>query len=161
MADYILLNSGLPINSNNGSVAGAGSGTVSSMNNLGFHKLTGPVIPAYPKVQTGVAKSVSAGTFAANTDDPINFLSVSLADTANTGLAHGVMEVVSPNMAQQYTRRDITSMSVSGVPTFGGMNGSGVLVSGQNGVTGKTADQTLVGEFNYTINGNAVVNADY
>lgn len=157
---FIKLNIGLPIKQEGGSIATTGT-TSSNNNGIGMDKLGAPIIPTYPKDSAEADKAVSAYPFGYNNDMPISFYSTTLAGSGSNALKNGNYTPVATNMYQGTERLNITSMSVSGTPTFGANRGVMTLASGQNGVTGKLADQTLTGEFNYTINGVTVVNGDY
>jgi hypothetical protein len=110
-------------------------------------------------------KGISGGTFAFN-----NNSGVMLGETSQiAGASNDAIRLTGYKSNQDgwrgYQQLDVSSIdALTGVVTYGGLNGSGVLPSGLDGTTGVNADHTLSvipGELVYQKGSLVPVQADY
>lgn len=155
--------SGNAVKNDGGSVVTTGTST--GLNSIGMDKLGSPIVRTITKDDAAADKARSAASFNYAGDLPISHYSTTLGGISASGLILGNFVTAGNSAKDSYGERlNITSISASGVPTYGVNSGVNVQVSGINNVLGKAADHAInAGEFNYGLGsiGTGVVNADY
>lgn len=159
-------------NNNNTVMLGAGNvptgGPASSLTLSNAHKSVAKhdTLPV-SGVTLGTIKSIPARQFNKQTDGEYVGMIIcdSVAGVADTTLRGGNSDngQDSRSYFKQYNRIDVSIDAETGVVTAGSNNGSVVLASGINNVTGRNADHVMSvgGEFTYMVTGKTPTNADH